>query len=117
MATIDFDNLVLDDIIAEAERQHPDLKVGEVTFRNMLRIGSKDRDRFRKVLAKFSDANDGQDVDALKVYREALTIVADDKDKAEAMFDQVGDNLAVINTLVELYMKRSQVGEASPSQD
>lgn len=113
MTKVDFEHLDLDAIRAEADAKYLNLMVEGVCFRSVIRMSKDERAEFsERVSARGED-----DVDIVDFYRCILTLAASDKPAAAALLDRIGDDAAVLDTLVTLYFERTQAGEASPSQN
>lgn len=110
-----FENeLSLDDLIAEAGEQYPDLVVDGVKFLNPMQMGKAQREAFR-LAAKVDDSvDDGEDdgEGSFEFIRGVLVVAADDEVKAAALLEKIGDNGAVLSTLSKRYFELNQVGEA-----
>lgn len=111
MTAVDFNNLDLDALRAEAENKYKNLTVRGVVFRGLMRVSKDDRKQFNDMMAA-RKAGESQDEDVTEFYRRMLMLVAEDKDEAEKLLDEVGEDAAVLDTLVTLYFERTQVGEA-----
>lgn len=110
MTAIDFENLDLDALRAEANNKYKNLTVRGVVFRGLMRVSKADRERFNELTAA-RQAGEAQ-TDVTEFYRDMLMLVAEDKAAAEALLDDIGEDAAVLDTLVSLYFERTQVGEA-----
>lgn len=110
MTAIDFENLDLDALRAEANNKYKNLTVRGVVFRGLMRVSKAERERFDE-LAAARRAGESQ-ADVTEFYRDVLMLVAEDKAAAEALLDDIGEDAAVLDTLVSLYFERTQVGEA-----
>jgi hypothetical protein len=110
MTAIDFENLDLDALRAEANNKYKNLTVRGVVFRGLMRVSKDERERFNELTAARREG-DGQ-ADVTEFYRDILMLVAEDKAAAEALLDEIGEDAAVLDTLVTLYFERTQVGEA-----
>lgn len=135
--------LNLKSLQAKTEKKHPALKIevdvdGGVellTFRNILRLPKDDRKAFKKIqdaraareaeikaaegdeekLAAL-EAEDSAE-DTIQYFRDALTLVADKKGLCKVFLDEVGDDLAVLATVFESYVKNDpELGEGSSSE-
>ena len=111
MTAVDFNNLDLDALRAEAENKYKNLTVRGVVFRGLMRVSKDDRKQFNDMMAA-RKAGELQDEDVTEFYRRMLMLVAEDKGEAEKLLDEVGEDAAVLDTLVALYFERTQVGEA-----
>ena len=108
MTAIDFENLDLDALRAEANNKYKNLTVRGVVFRGLMRVSKDERERFDELAA----ARRAGESRVTEFYRDVLMLVADDKAAAEALLDEIGEDAAVLDTLVSLYFERTQVGEA-----
>lgn len=110
MTAIDFENLDLDALRAEANNKYKNLVVRGVVFRGLMRVSKGERERFNEMMAARKVGEEQADV--TEFYRDMLMLVAEDKPAAEALLDEIGEDAAVLDTLVALYFERTQVGEA-----
>lgn len=122
--------LTLDDINKAADEKYESLEIEDadgqtVKLRNPLRLPKFERDALL-ALAKDEDneSKDEKDKDdevdeakTLARFKELLLIPADHKKVLEGIFEVWGDDLSIYMTVVDMYMKGVQAGEASPSQD
>lgn len=109
--TVNFDNLDLDALRSEAEGKYKDLIVQGVAFRGPMRMEKAERKEFSRLLTE-RDAAEGDVSDVVDFYRDMLMIAAADKEAATDLFNQVGDDAAVLDVMLTLYFKRTQAGEA-----
>lgn len=110
MTAIDFEHLDLDALRAEANNKYKNLEVRGVVFRGLMRVSKADRERFNEMMTARKVSEEQTDV--TDFYRDMLMLVAEDKPAAEALLDEIGEDAAVLDTLVALYFERTQVGEA-----
>ena len=110
MTAIDFENLDLDALRAEANNKYKNLVVRGVVFRGLMRVTKDERERFNEMMTARKASEEQTDV--TEFYRDMLMLVAEDKPAAEALLDEIGEDAAVLDTLVTLYFERTQVGEA-----
>jgi hypothetical protein len=110
MTAIDFENLDLDALRAEANNKYKNLVVRGVVFRGLMRVSKDERERCNEMMAARKLGNEQTDV--TEFYRDMLMLVAEDKAEAEKLLDEIGEDAAVLDTLVALYFERTQVGEA-----
>jgi len=103
--TVNFDNLDLDALRSEAEGKYKDLVVQGVVFRGPMRMEKAERKEFSRLLTE-RDAAEGD------VSDDMLMRAAADKEAATDLFNQVGDDAAVLDVMLTLYFKRTQAGEA-----
>lgn len=111
MTTVDFNNLDLDALRSEAEGKYKNLVVQGVVFRGPMRLSKDERADFVRLMSE-RKAAEGEVSDVVDFYRDILTLVAEHKDAATDLLGQVGDDAAVLDTLVSLYFERTQAGEA-----
>lgn len=111
MSSIDFEHIDLDALRAEADGKYKNLVVQGVVFRGPMRLSKDERADFVRLLSERREA-EGEVSDVVDFYRGILTLVAEDKDAATDLLGQVGDDAAVLDTLVSLYFERTQAGEA-----
>lgn len=109
--------LTLDDIRAAAEAKYGslDIDIGSITVKllNPLRLTRKKRDALITVQNQLNEEGADQE----KLLREALMLVAETPDQAKALLKAIGDDLALLVTIFEQYVERTQLGEASASRD
>lgn len=110
MTAIDFENLDLDALRAEANNKYKNLVVRGVVFRGLMRVSKDDRERFNEMMAARQVSEEQADV--TEFYRDMLMLVAEDKAEAEKLLEDIGEDAAVLDTLVSLYFERTQAGEA-----
>lgn len=125
--------LTLDDINKATDEKYESLEIEDadgqtVKLRNPLRLPKFERDALL-ALAKDEESEGKKDkkdeekdeeVDEAKTlarFKELLLIPADHKKVLEGIFEVWGDDLSIYMTVVDMYMKGVQAGEASPSQD
>lgn len=109
MTAIDFEHLDLDALRAEANSKYKNLVVRGVVFRGLMRVSKDERERFNELAAARRAGEEQTDV--TEFYRNMLMLVAEDKAEAENLLDEIGEDAAVLDTLVSLYFERTQVGE------
>lgn len=110
MTAIDFENLDLDALRAEANNKYKNLVVRGVVFRGLMRVTKDERERFNEMMTARKASEEQTDV--TEFYRDMLMLVAEDKSAAASLLDEIGEDAAVLDTLVTLYFERTQVGEA-----
>lgn len=110
MTAVDFEHLDLDALRAEANAKYKNLVVRGVVFRGLMRVTKDERERFNEMMTARKVSEEQTDV--TDFYRDMLMLVAEDKPAAEALLDEIGEDAAVLDTLVSLYFERTQVGEA-----
>lgn len=103
----------LDDIREQAEQKFGSFDIdlgprGTLKLRNPLRLSKAERDALRD--REGDEDEDGDDQE--EKLRELIRLVADDKDKADALLAQIGDDLAMLATIVKGYSNGVGVGEA-----
>lgn len=105
----------LDDIRAAAEARYgsTDITLGEHVVRllNPLRL-SKAR---REELAALQDEINADGADQEELLAHAIRLVAESEAAANALLEEVGEDLAVLAQVFELYGRGTQAGEASAS--
>ena len=113
----------LDDIreAAEAKYGSTDIPVGDVLVRllNPLRL-TKEKRSALMAAQKDLEANEGDeevDVDQVEVFQGILRLVAENEHQAEVLIAELGDDLAILASVFEMYSAGTQAGEASASQD
>jgi len=113
----------LDAIRQEARQRYADYPVRlddqtTVVLRAPLRLSSEERTALRKMQSSIGTMQDDpeySDGDLLEVLRSMIRTVADDRGHADRLIEEIGDDLAVLQTLFEQYSERTQPGEASHS--
>ena len=122
----------------KTEKKYPALQIevdddGSVlTLRNILRLPKEDRKAFKKIQDARSErekavkaAEDAGEVietedasaETIAYFRSALTLVADNESLVEKFLDEVGDDLATLATVFEMYVKADpELGEDSSSE-
>lgn len=111
MTAFDFENLDLDALRAEANKKYKNLVVSGVEFRGLIRMSKDERAEYQRLLAARNEA-DGGVSDIVDFYRAMLLLTAADKVAAESLLNDIGDDAAVLDTLVTAYFEYTQVGEA-----
>ena len=116
----------LDDIrnAAEAKYGSTDIPVGDVLVRllNPLRL-TKEKRSALIAAQKDLEAEEGeegksvQDIDQVAVFQGILRLVAENEHQAELLIAELGDDLAVLASVFEVYSTGTQAGEASASQN
>ena len=74
-------------------------------------LSKDERAEYQRLLAARNEADEGVS-DIVDFYRAMLLLTAADKVAAEDLLNNIGDDAAVLDTLVTLYFERTQVGEA-----
>lgn len=111
MTAVNFDNLNLDTLRSEAEGKYKNLIVQDVVFRGPMRMTKDERKEFSRLLTE-RNAAEGEVSDVVDFYRDMLMIAAADKEAATDLFNQVGDDAAVLDVMLALYFEHTQAGEA-----
>ena len=111
MTAFDFENLDLDALRAEANNKYKNLVVSGVEFRGLIRMSKDERAEYQRLLAARNEADEGMS-DIVDFYRAILLLTAADKVAAESLLNDIGDDAAVLDTLVTAYFEYTQVGEA-----
>lgn len=135
----------LDEVRANVSRKYAPLEIDlgaeTVSLRQTIRLSKGERDKLAKLQADRvresraqereeaarqarvaagevddSDIVDESDETTLEYFKQFIAIVADSKAGAEALFDAVGDDVAVLGEIVTEYAESTQVGEASSSE-
>lgn len=115
--------VTLADIKAEADRQYGDLEVDGVALRSIMRLSGEKKAKASALLkelqflqeaekaeATFEDTN----IAARGVMTDLLVVVAATQAPAKALCAKLDD--AELLTLVQMYIKATQPGEASSSE-
>ena len=113
---------LLDDIRRTAHQRYGNYPVTlsdgfTVVLRAPLRMPSTERDALREMQRRMNTMQDDDratDGDLLDVMREAMCLVAEG-DTGNRLVEEIGDDLATLQTLFEQYAERTQPGEVSPS--
>jgi hypothetical protein len=102
----------LDDIRAAADKKFAsvDIQVGDTKVRliNALQLPEAKRDALLAAQKRASEEGASQ----VEVLKDCIRIVADTEGGAEALLEQVGDNLAVLVEIFATYNKDTEAGEA-----
>ena len=113
----------LDDIrnAAEAKYGSMDIPVGDVLVRllNPLRLTKEKRSALIAAQKDLQVEEEGDipDIDQVELFQGILRLVAENESQAEVLITALGDDLAVLAIVFEMYSKGTQAGEASASQD
>lgn len=109
----------LDDIRAAADAKYgsTDIDLGEgrvLVLLNPMRLTKEERAELKAVQ---DDVNEDEvDEDAqLEGMREIIRVAARRSDLAEVLFAAIGDDVALLASVLEAYNKGTQAGEASAS--
>ncbi|MFF9644729.1 phage tail assembly protein [Kitasatospora aureofaciens] len=107
----------LDDIRAAADAKYAstdiDLGTGDVVHLvNPLRLPKASRDALHELQDRLE--KDGADQQVL--LEDAIRLVSDSGQKADALLTAIGGDLAVLAQIFETYGESTQVGEASASR-
>ena len=107
---------------AEAKYGSMDIPVGDVLVRllNPLRLTKEKRSALiaaQKDLEVQEKSEGVENVDQAVVFQNILRLVAENDFQAEALVTELGDDLAVLASVFEMYSEGTQAGEASASQD
>ena len=120
MATFTLDNIRE---AAEAKYGSTDIEIGETTIRllNPLRLPKARRDALiaaqKGLEASKDDDGNEVEVDQEGIFHEILSLVAETPAQAKVLLDALGDDLALLASVFEMYSEGTQAGEASASQD
>ncbi|MFG3223258.1 phage tail assembly protein [Kitasatospora sp. NPDC048194] len=106
----------LDDIRAAADAKYAstdiDLGTGDVVHLiNPLRLSKASRDK----LHELQDQLEADNADQQVLLEDAIRLVSDNGQKADALLAAIGGDLAVLAQIFETYGASTQVGEASAS--
>jgi hypothetical protein len=106
----------LDDIRAAAEKKYAstDITVGDttVTLVNVLRLPKEKRDVFTSLQEEMDSEDKDEDVDQAAKLADLLRLVAKNEKDADVLLDAIGDDLALLATIFEMYAKGTESGEA-----
>ncbi len=113
----------LDELRQEARKRYADYPVTlddqtTVVLRAPLRLSSDERTALRGMQSKISamqDEDEYSDAELLELLRDILLTVADDNERGHRLVTEIGEDLAVLQTMFEDYSERTQSGEASHS--
>lgn len=107
----------LDDIRAAADAKYgsTDIEFGDtvVHLLNPLRMPKAQRDKLVNIQKEME--GEGDEIDQVAVFQNAIRTVAQTAAQANALIKAVGDDLGVLAEVFERYTEGQQVGEASPS--
>lgn len=113
-------DITLDDIKAAADKKYASLKIGvgnhTVELRNALRLDEDER----KNLSQFQEELDGEGEEArsqVAVLEDMLRTLAATEGQGNKIVTALGGDLTLLAETFESYKERTQLGEASPSQD
>lgn len=102
----------LDDIRAAAEAKYAstDIQVGDTTVRliNALRLPKEKR----AALMSIQDDMEAEGSDQEETLAKAIELVAETPAQAKLLLTEIGDDLAILAQVFEVYGKATQVGEA-----
>lgn len=109
----------LADLRAEIEQEFAPLELdlgrGKVVLRNVMRLGSTERQTVVDAVKKFSSDSENDDVEVLfEAIRTVLKTVADGG-KGDSLVNLIGDDLALAMKIINLWTEATQPGEASNS--
>lgn len=118
----------LDDFKRHLEDTYSAVKIGGVSFRNMLALPAEQREKFAELAASMSKNKDkGKDAEDGSVSIESLTatlremvllfVMPSDREAAEALLDELEPLPATYQAMLDVITEGTQVGEASASQD
>lgn len=102
----------LDDIRAAADKKFAsvEIQVGDTKVRliNALQLPEERRNALLEAQKRAGEENASQ----VEVLKDCIRIVADTEGGAEALLNEVGDNLAVLVEIFATYNKDTEAGEA-----
>lgn len=112
--------ITLDQIRESAERKYGDFVVElgdgvEVRLRSALRLGKAERDSLNVLRKQHAALTENDDVtidDSLDLLCQQICLLAVDKAAAESMLALIGDDPAVLLSVIEAYAEASELGEA-----
>lgn len=118
----------LDDINKAAEARYGSMDIvldesSTLKLRNPLRLSKAERTELTAFSDKEAeDAEGGEKAEeseeqTLERMRGIIRIAADKKGLADRLFEHIGEDVALLVTIVEQYLEGTRAGEASPSQD
>lgn len=117
----------LDDIRAAAEEQYGSTDIemadgSEVKLLNPMRLTKAKRVALAKLQEKMSAASEAEEgeleeVDEEEIVDEMFTLIAATEAQAKKLLKALGGDLAQKIALFNMYGEKTQVGEASASQD
>lgn len=87
-----------------------------VTLRPVLRMPKTDRKALSALQAGREDRPEDAEDDSLEYIQAFIQIVVGNQDRSQALFDAVGDDLAVLSEIVGEYVETTQPGEAPSSE-
>ncbi|MEU0739259.1 phage tail assembly protein [Streptomyces sp. NPDC006134] len=104
----------LDDIrkAAEARYGSTDIEVGGTVVRllNPLRLPKARREELTTLQDRINEGGDQE-----QLFAKAIRLVAQNETAADALLAEIGEDLAVLAQVFEVYGEATQVGEASAS--
>lgn len=118
-------DITLEDIKAAADKKYASLKIGlgehTIELRNALRLSEDERDR----VSELQDELSGEDDEGNKIEGRSQTPVLEDmlrtlcatEGQGNKLVDALGGDLTLLAETFESYKEKTQLGEASPSQD
>lgn len=114
--------VTLDDIKAAAEKKYGNLIVPldestKVVLRNPLRLSKDERAAIEVLQKQMNEEDESKRVDQEDGLAEMLLLVADNRYTARRLLDSFEGDLTQLVALFQMYQDRTQLGEASPSQD
>lgn len=104
----------LDDIRNAAEAKYGSTDIDGVRLLNPLRLPKTKRDQLRELQDVMSaETPEGEEpADQAEYMRDMLRLVAENPLAVERLIEAIGDDLAVLATVLETYTKGTQAGEA-----
>jgi Mycobacteriophage tail assembly protein len=105
---------------AEAKYGSMDIPVGAILVRllNPLRLTKEKRSALIAAQKDLeAEEKEGvENIDQVEVFRKILRLIAENEIQAEALIAELGDDLALLASVFEMYSEGTQAGEATASQ-
>lgn len=110
-------SITLDEIFASAEAQYQPLDInlgpaGILKLRNPLRMSKEERAELQALFSQDESEGEQEDRDEAEHLRQMISIVAADKELAEAFVKRPQVDLAVLANIVKRYTEAVKPGEA-----
>lgn len=110
-------NFTLDDFRAAADKKYGSLTIAlsdgsEVELLNVIRLPKAKRDALRDI-----QETSTEDLDEDAMLKQTISLVCKSEAQANRLFEQVGDDLAVLASILEAYQEKSDLGNASRSAE
>lgn len=115
----------LDDIHDAAQKKYADteldIKGEQVILVNALRLSKEKRKKFTDAAKELEVTEDEEgnevEVDMEAFLRKTIRAVAKTGSQADTLLEEIGDDVAAMLAVFDLYKNKTDLGEASASQD